>query len=107
MKEKGTINSSKELSHVHISRQGDREVISEYKDRFKLYSNKELIKAYNALNGLYGVHPQALHFIALRQEFLERFNQSPFKISMNNLIGLGDKISYIESSKKFAFVEQN
>ncbi len=95
--------SNKSLVHAHTPRQEDRKVMRKYKDRFNQLSNKKLVEAYNALNGMYGVHRQALYVIALNQEFLKRFNKSPFETSKNHLIGLSSKIVYNESSENFVF----
>ncbi len=107
MKEKATIEGSSGLSHIYTPGKGDREAISKYRGRFRRYSNEALIEAYNTLNGLYGVHQQVLYIIALHQEFLKRFNQSPFKSNQDNLLNLGSQIIYDKSLESFSFVEHN
>ena len=64
---------------IPIFREGDREVINDYIEKFQGYSDQKLVDAYNreARMGIVGVHMQQLYLLALRQVMRERFRHSP------------------------------
>lgn len=95
------------LTHVYISRTGDKQTIAEFRESLKKYPNNEIVDKYNKIERLYGAHQQALYIIALNQEFILRFGKTPFQIDENCLVGLGRKILYISNIDSFVFVDEN
>ena len=67
------------MKQIYLRRKGDAEVIAEYKQMFAAETLEELADDYNrqVKCGIVGVHQQALYLIAMRQEFRERFKDSP------------------------------
>lgn len=102
-----TISEQQSLTHVYISRTGDKQTITEFRESLKKYPNNEIVDKYNKIERLYGVHQQVLYVIAMNQEFIARFGKTPFQIEENCLIGLGRKILYIGNIDSFVFVNEN
>lgn len=102
-----TISEQQSLTHVYISRTGDKQTITEFRESLKKYPNNEIVDKYNKIERLYGVHQQVLYIIALNQEFIARFGKTPFQIEENCLVGLGRKILYISNIDNFVFVDEN
>jgi hypothetical protein len=63
------------MKHVYVSRKGDFEQVKENLEHFRAKTDKELIDSYNDSVdvGIVGVHGQGLHLMAMRIEFLRRF----------------------------------
>ena len=82
------------MEQIYIRRQGDKEQISKHLANMKQYSDKKLIKRYNSSvkTGIVGVHAQGLYLLAMRIEFLRRFDKSPVRFEDNCVIGLSGEI---------------
>lgn len=82
------------MEQLYIPRKGDRERVQENLEYFKAKTNQELIDSYNdSVNvGIVGDHGQGLHLIAMRIEFLKRFDKSPVILQENIIISLSGKI---------------
>ncbi|MBB1149002.1 hypothetical protein H4K35_02465 [Myroides sp. NP-2] len=102
-----TVSERQSLTHVYISRTGDKQTITEFRESLKKYPNNEIVDKYNKIERLYGVHQQVLYLIAMNQEFILRFGKTPFQIEENCLVGLGRKILYIGNIYSFVFVDEN
>ena len=65
------------MQHLYLQRRGDKEQILSFHKDIKEKTNQELTDSYNlsAKTGIVGVHAQALYLIALRFEFLKRFEK--------------------------------
>lgn len=101
------VSERQSLTHVYISRTGDKQIIMEYRENLRKCPNNEIVDKYNKIERLYGAHQQVLYVIALHQEFIARFGKTPFQIEENFLIGLGRKILYIDNIDTFVIVDEN
>jgi len=74
--------------HIYIPRKGDKEILLERRDYFRSLSDNELIDSYNdsCSKGFFGSHGQALELLAKRRVFIERFNDSPIRLTDGVLI---------------------
>lgn len=92
------------MDYIFIQRKGDVEAITNYKESLSKLTLDELVKKYNgqAKLGFTGVHQQARLIVAMHQEFLGRFNESPIKIEENLLISFKGAIAIID--KKMVFL---
>ena len=82
------------MKHLYIQRKGDLEKVKENLEYFKLKTNQELIDSYNdsVKIGIVGAHAQGLHLLAMRAEFIKRFNRSPVILEDDIIISLSGKI---------------
>lgn len=110
---KSTYNSiffnetNKNMEHVYLQREGDKIEIKRYFDRFKGFTDEELVNAYNSQKAIYGVHQQVLYLIAMDFAFKERFNKSPISNEANTIFGLSGKIIYLKNLKTFEPANEN
>lgn len=74
--------------HIYIAKKGDREYVLERREYYRSLSKEELINSYNnsCSKGLFGSHGQALDLISKRMVFIERFGDSPIRLTDNVLI---------------------
>jgi hypothetical protein len=94
---------------IYARKIGDDEVIRDYKSSFKKYSLTKLVDEYNrqAGTGIVGVRQQGLYLIAMGEEFLERFGESPIEfdgiiIGMKGIIAVeNNRILYVNEISKF------
>lgn len=72
----------------------DSKKIAEHLAGIREYSNEVLIQQYNRMFrlGLMDVHNQKLYVLALRIEFLKRFNKTPIIFEDNIILRLTKKI---------------
>lgn len=82
------------MKYLYITRAGDRDLIIDRYNYYKIQSNKKLFERYNdnCKSGIVGVHRQAIELIALNRIFKEKFNKSPITIEDNSIIGLTESI---------------
>lgn len=87
------------MEYVFISSKDDLESIKAYEKFFQNKSDIELIKSYNheAKSGIVGVRQQILYLLALRKEFLKRFNESPIYVSDQYAVGLTGIIELVNN----------
>lgn len=110
---KSTYNSNffnetnKNMEHVYLQREGDKIEIKRYFDRFKGFTDEELVNAYNSQKAIYGVHQQVLYLIAMDFAFKERFGKSPISNEENIIFGLSGKIIYLKNLKTFEPANEN
>lgn len=95
------------MKHVYIQREKDKIEIERYFDRFKNYTDEELINAYNSQKAIYGVHQQILYLLALDEVFKERFGKSPISNEENTIFGLTGKIIYLKNLKTYEPANEN
>ena len=81
------------LAHVHIRRQGDEERIQESYNNLIQLSDEELKEKcmYYSKQPFFGVHAQALFFIALSRAAKERHLVFPLKIDRDGLMEFDKK----------------
>lgn len=99
--------TNKNMKHIYIQREKDKIEIDRYFDRFKNYTDEELINAYNSQKAIYGVHQQILYLLALDKAFKERFSKSPISNEENTIFGLSGKIIYLKNLKTFEPANEN
>lgn len=95
------------MKHVYIQREKDKIEIERYFERFKNYTDEELINAYNSQKAIYGVHQQILYLLALDGAFKERFGKSPISNEENTIFGLTGKIIYLKNLKTYEPANEN
>ena len=90
--------------HFYISREGDREVITNYLADFNTKSNAELLADYNKAQakGFFGAHQQALFIISMHLTFRKRYGKSPVKVTDNTLIEFTSPILQTGNSWSYA-----
>lgn len=86
------------MKYILILRPGDDKRIAENKKYFEEKTMQELVDAYNreAKMGIVGVHSQALHLLALRQEFIERLLECPIYIEDEYFLGLKGEVELVD-----------
>lgn len=99
--------TNKNMEHVYLQREGDKIEIKRYFDRFKGFTDEELVNAYNSQKAIYGVHQQVLYLIAMDFVFKERFGKSPISNEENIIFGLSGKIIYLKNLKTFEPANEN
>jgi len=87
------------MEYLFISNKEDIQPIQEYLEILKDKSNNELVAAYNreAKIGIVGVRQQIRYLLALRNEFLKRFNESPIYVSNQYAVGLTGIIELVNN----------
>ncbi len=95
------------LSHLYISREGDREIITEYVEEWRDKSHAELIASYNRSQkkGFFGVHRQGLYILSMHFAFLKRYSKSPIKVTENVLIDFTFPIVQVGDSWEYAAIQ--
>ncbi len=90
------------MEYLLILRPGDDKRIAENKKHFEKKTMQELADAYNreAKMGIVGVHAQALHLLALRQEFIARFLECPIYIEDECILGMKGEVELVEGKVK-------
>ncbi len=83
------------MEYLMIPRPGFREEVLEHYNLIKDCSDEELIDSYNrqAEIGIVGVYKQAIHLLAMRLLFKERFDYSPIVIKDQVVISLSGKVT--------------
>ncbi len=78
--------------YILIQRPGDREIMIDYSDYFRKYSDAELIEDCEKQRklGIVGVHQQALSLVGLRFVMKERNLDCPIIIEDNILVKFRD-----------------
>jgi len=78
--------------YILIQRPGDGEIMIEYRDYFRKYSDAELIEECDKQRklGIVGVHRQALSLVGLRFVMLERKIDCPIIIEDDILVKFRD-----------------
>ena len=79
------------MKHIIILWEGDREIILNYYEKFKGYTDDELVEAFYREKrvGIVGVRRQGLYLVALRKAMLDRFGESGITLE-ENVIGFED-----------------
>lgn len=70
------------MKYVFTSHPQQDELLDNFRNRFRAYSDTELIEAYNreCRIGITGVRAQAMYLMALHQESHNRFGESPVHV---------------------------
>ena len=83
------------MEYLMIPRPGFREEVLEHYNLIKDYSDEELVERYNRQVdiGIVGVYKQAIHLLAMRLLFKERFDYSPIIIKDQIVISLSGRVT--------------
>lgn len=91
---------------IYIPRNSDKELIQTFTASLSAMSKEELVRTYNGIKNIWGVHAQLVYLYVLNTVFIEKFGESPIIVEEDTVYFLGPKIYYsVELDRLFQLSE--
>jgi hypothetical protein len=104
-------DSGQSTSYIFISKERGLQIQEGFQKHIENFSNKKLIAVYNEIFRMKGIpnlgNLQGLYIMIMHDEFIKRFEKSPFIKKDDLNYSLGKYIFYFEATKNYIEIELN